>query len=198
LNFLAHFHLSGADRELAIGNFLGDFLRQNQVVELPTRIQQGFELHRFIDQFTDVHPIVARSKERARPTVHKYAPVLVDIYYDYFLANQWSNYSELSLREATQHYYNWIEHYMELLPSRALRFFGYVKQYDIFYAYQTHEGLHRTLSGMSRRASFVSNLEQGLEHLLAHEAAYEADFNVFYPELVAAVTQYIHTTTDHS
>ena len=192
MNFLAHFHLSGSDRELAIGNFLGDFLRQNKVVDLPIRIQEGFTLHQFIDQFTDAHPIVAQSKERARPAVHKYSPVLIDIYYDYFLANHWSDYNELSLRESTLNYYSWIDHYAELLPARATRFFEYVKHYDIFYAYQTHEGLNETLQGMSRRATFTSNLEQGLAHLLENEAAYEAEFNLFYPELVDAVRSQIN------
>jgi len=191
LNFLAHFHLSKNNPELAIGNYLGDFARQKEIEHLSEDMILGWKLHRFIDEFTDSHPVVLSSKEKARTVVKKYAPVLVDIYYDYFLANHWSSFSSISLRNATNIYYKWMQDSLDVLPKQALRFYQYAIQYDIFFAYRTYEGIEDVLKGMSHRASFESNLTDGVIHLKKYRSYYEEDFLTFYPELQKAVNTFL-------
>jgi acyl carrier protein phosphodiesterase len=191
LNFLAHFHLSQNNSELAIGNYLGDFARQKEIEHLSKDIVLGWKLHRFIDEFTDSHPVVLNSKEKARTVVKKYAPVLVDIYYDYFLANHWNSFSANSLRSDTDTYYKWMQDSIHVFPKRALRFYQYAIQYDIFYAYRTYEGLEDVLKGMSHRASFESNLTDGVVHLKKYRSHYEEDFLTFYPELQKVVKTFL-------
>src|SRR3954453_2663939 len=94
MNFLAHLYLSGNDPEIMVGNFLGDFVRGRNLLErYKKNIATGIELHRTIDEFTDTHPIVAQSKNRLREKYRHYAAVIVDIFYDHFLAKNWSEYS---------------------------------------------------------------------------------------------------------
>ena len=84
MNFLAHFHLSGENELIAIGNFLGDFIRGSELNSLPLTVQKGVYLHRFIDQYTDNHPVVRDLNKMLVPHFAKYAPVVSDIYFDYF------------------------------------------------------------------------------------------------------------------
>ena len=90
MNFLAHIYLSGDDPNIQLGNFIGDFVKgRNLVEQFGHEIAKGIELHRAIDEFTDKHPIVKLSKVRLREKYRHYAPVIVDIFYDHYLAKNW-------------------------------------------------------------------------------------------------------------
>ena len=89
MNHLAHFVLSGDDDDLAIGNFLADFITNRQLPDFTEGVQRGIHLHRAIDAFTDAHPVVKQSTKRLHPFHHKYSPVIVDVYYDFLLAKNW-------------------------------------------------------------------------------------------------------------
>src|SRR5688572_23493915 len=99
MNFLAHLYLSGDFDELMIGNFMADFVKGKPSPSIHPQIVKGIELHRQIDTYTDTHPIVKASKVRLQPTYRKYAGVIVDMYYDHFLAIHWQKYSSVSLHE---------------------------------------------------------------------------------------------------
>src|SRR5437588_3532737 len=88
-----------------IGNFSADFVKGKKKDEYPVRIRQGIELHRAIDDFTDHHAITARSKDRLRKKYGKYSGVITDLYYDHFLAADFSDYHELPLQEFSQRTY---------------------------------------------------------------------------------------------
>ena len=99
MNYLAHQFLSGTNKEIRVGNFLGDFMKGKDLEDFSGNILLGIELHRIIDEFTDTHEAVHRSKKILHSKQGKYASVLLDIYYDYFLAKNWSKYSEQPLKE---------------------------------------------------------------------------------------------------
>ena len=82
MNYLAHLFLSCQDEDLVIGNFIADSIRNKEVATFSPAIQQGISLHRKIDAYTDSHPIVRLSTRRLHPHHHKYAPVVIDIFFD--------------------------------------------------------------------------------------------------------------------
>jgi acyl carrier protein phosphodiesterase len=49
------------------------------------KIQNGITLHRAIDTFTDAHPVF-RESTKVTFRYHHYAGVIVDVFYDHFLA----------------------------------------------------------------------------------------------------------------
>jgi acyl carrier protein phosphodiesterase len=100
MNHLAHFVLSGGDADLAIGNFVADFITNRQLPDFSAGVQRGIWLHREIDAFTDSHPIVKQSTKRLHPFHHKYSPVIVDVYYDYLLAKNWDTFFELKIKNS--------------------------------------------------------------------------------------------------
>ncbi len=94
MNFLAHLYLSGNDEQLMIGNFIADSVKGSSYKNFPDGIKRGILLHRAIDFYSDNHSVFLKSVERLRPNYHKYAGVIVDIFFDHFLAKNWKEYSE--------------------------------------------------------------------------------------------------------
>ena len=90
MNYLAHLHLSGPDPELRTGNLIGDLvkgrLNHPRLSALPPPWLRGLALHRFIDHFTDTHPLAARSRQRfAAAGLGRLSGILTDVCYDCLL-----------------------------------------------------------------------------------------------------------------
>jgi len=192
MNFLAHFHLSGENESIAIGNFLGDFVRGSELASLPPTVQKGVLLHRFIDQFTDSHLHVKELNQIITPHFAKYAPVVSDIYFDYFLASNFSKFSEVPLREYTHTVYGIMERNLHIFPKRASRFYFFMIERDIFFEYGNKGGLQHVFNGLSSRASFDSKMENGATVLRKHEDELRQIFEGFYPELQKASQDYLN------
>ena len=105
MNFLAHIYLSGNNEKLMVGNFIGDFVKGNQLDSFEKEIKQGVQLHRAIDQYTDSHIVVSQSKDKLREKYRHYSGVIVDVYYDHFLSKNWSHYHAQDLKGFTEEFY---------------------------------------------------------------------------------------------
>tara|TARA_X000001036_G_scaffold222798_2_gene208529 strand:+ start:2996 stop:3583 length:588 start_codon:yes stop_codon:yes gene_type:complete len=193
LNYLAHIFLSGDNDLLKIGNFLGDFVRSKDQKNYHPQIQKGINLHRYIDHYTDTHAIVKKSKIRLRPKFGHYAPVIVDMYYDHFLALNWSKYAKVELEDFTYHFYNLTEKNKSILPEKAHHILYYMKRDNWLYEYRTLKGIGKALIGMSRRTKFVSKMESAIFELEENFSEYQKDFNCFFPKLRAGINNYITT-----
>lgn len=183
MNFLSHLYLSGKSEGLIIGNFIADSVKGSAFITFPDDIQKGILLHRKIDTFTDAHPVVEESKQRLRPKYKKYASVIIDIYYDHYLAVNWNDYSLISLDKYTKNIYEIIEQYKHTFPLKSQLFTKYMIEYDILSAYAQLDGIDRVLHGMSRRTSFVSNMEHAIHDLKEHYPLFEKEFKIFFPDL---------------
>jgi len=185
MNFLAHIYLSGEELgELMIGNFIADSVKGNEVNRFSEGIQRGIRLHRQIDEFTDHHPIVEESKHRLRPYYGKYASVIVDIFYDHFLALHWNKYSQIPLEDYASKIYSYIKPHLPELPERVNQFFPYMVEQNWLLNYAHFEGIEKVLQGMSRRAAFKSDMHLAIHDLKKDHKLYEREFILFFPELM--------------
>lgn len=184
MNFLAHLHLSGNDEAVMVGNFIGDFVKgRNLTEQFGEGIARGVALHRAIDEFTDRHPVVKQSKARLWPTYRHYSAVIVDIFYDHFLAADWNTYSPEPLDAYAQRAYQLMASHHHLLPEQVKYMLGYMTRGNWLLNYAEVEGIQRALTGMSRRASFESKMEQAVQDLRLHYNEFQSDFNAFFPLL---------------
>src|SRR5436190_15818450 len=140
MNFLAHIYLSGNDHQLMIGNFIADFVKGNKKNDYPDRIRKGIELHRMIDDFTDHHQYTEESKKRLRPKYHKYSGVIVDLYYDHFLAKDFPDFSALSLKDFSERTYRVLKEHWEILPRGVHYFLPFMIERNWLLNYATIEG----------------------------------------------------------
>ena len=185
MNFLAHAYLSGDDdKKLLIGNFIGDFIKGRQALSrFDPEIIRGVELHRAIDEFTDNHAIVHESKDRLRPKYRHYAAVIVDVFYDHFLAAQWARYHPRPLADFASETYKTIDTFSAILPLSFKQMLPYMISGNWLVNYAKITGVQRTLSGMASRSPYDSKMEQATNDLETHYSAFNDEFDRFFPEL---------------
>ena len=191
MNFLAHAFLSGNNDQLMVGNFIGDFVKGNQMHDLPIDIKKGVILHRAIDEYTDKHPTVRLSKNRLTNKYRHYAGVIVDVFYDHFLAHNWNEYHDSTLKDFTERTYHIVWSFEDILPARAKQVIPYMKRDNWLLKYAEIEGIHQALSGMSRRTKFQSKMEQASADLRSDYDLFKSDFDGFFPEIQEFVTSEI-------
>ena len=184
MNFLAHVSLSGNDPKLMVGNFIGDFVKgRNLLEQFESRIASGIELHRSIDEFTDSHPIVAKSKNRLRPTYRHYSAVIVDMFYDHLLAKNWDYYYDEFLPDFAERTYRTIESFDAILPTPVKFMLPYMTKGNWLVNYARLEGIERALTGMARRSKHESKMELAVNDLVNHYDEFTEEFSTFFPEL---------------
>jgi len=191
MNFLAHLYLSGKDPKRMVGNFMGDFVKGKEIDLLEPKIAEGVRLHRLIDEFTDLHPVVSQSKDRLREKYRHYAGVIVDIYYDHFLAALWSDYYSERLEDYAIHAYAVVRDHWEVLPPKAQFMFPFMERTNWLLSYSELKGIQRAMEGMARRTRFYSKMEESTQDLEKHYLAFQSEFQLFFPDLVNFVKEEI-------
>jgi len=191
MNFLAHIHLSGNDPNIMVGNFIGDFVKGKKVNNYESDITKGILLHRAIDYFTDTHPVVAISKGRLRNKYRHYSGVIVDIFYDHFLASNWRQYHSKSLEKFAEEAYHSVLSYKEILPEKALYVLKFMMKNNWLVSYASIEGISSVLYGMSRRTKYKSNMEKATKELVEYYDLFKREFEEFYPDLKEYASDYI-------
>ncbi len=183
MNFLAHIHLSGENELIKIGNFMADGVRGKQYENFPIDIQKGILLHRAIDTFTDAHPIFRQSTKKLHSRYHHYAGVIVDMYYDHFLAKNWKSYSTETLEKYTAQFYQSLLNNPTILTTKTQNLLPYMMEYNWLVNYQSINGLERILSQMDHRTKNQSLMRFATEELVAHYDEFEGEFSLFYNEV---------------
>ena len=189
MNFLAHALLSHATPELLIGGMLGDFVKGAVKDHYHPEVRAGILLHRAIDRYTDAHPLVHASRARVSPARRRFAGVLVDVFYDHFLARHWQRYSAVPLEEFTHQVYATLLPHLAGFPERLQRILPRMAADDWLASYAEIESVDAALHGIARRfARFARHgrvplLADGVQELLRNYSELEQDFLAFFPEL---------------
>src|SRR6476661_8265750 len=97
MNYLAHLFLAAETAESLIGNLAGDFVKGALGDRFPPAIAEGIRHHRRVDAFTDAHPSVAAFRRVLIPEHGHYGRVISDMFFDHFLAVDFSGYAQESL-----------------------------------------------------------------------------------------------------
>lgn len=187
MNYLAHLYLSGNDEQVATGNFIGDYVKGNQFKKYPEKIREGILLHRKIDTFTDTHPYVADAKALFRNDFGLYSGIVVDFFYDHFLAARWTNYSEISLRSFAKWVHATLLSNYSYLPSRVQGFLPFLIQHKRLESYASVNGTAEALKIMSRYSSLPDRVEDAQIILVENYDFLEANFTAFMQELMLFV-----------
>ena len=168
-----------------IGNFIADFVKGKKKDDYPEKIRKGIELHRAIDDFTDHHEITKRSKDRIRNKYSKYSGVIIDLFYDHFLAANFHEFHELSLQDFSQNTYAILMANKSILPEGVQYFLPFMMERNWLLNYATIDGIGRALTGLSKRVSFENKMDESVAELKEFYELFELDFRVFFPALIA-------------
>ncbi|NJD90846.1 MAG: DUF479 domain-containing protein [Geobacter sp.] len=186
MNFLCHMYLSGDDDQLMIGNFMGDFVKGRLGDRFPHRIGQGLALHRWIDSYASRSELFQQSRRRLDPHYGLYRGVLVDLFYDHFLAASWSSWSTEPLAAYLARTEAVLRANSSLLPERLQPLLPYIFS-DMLPSYAEVGGIGQALARMARRVRRANALAGGEAGLRRHYPALQADFNAFLPLIRTAI-----------
>jgi acyl carrier protein phosphodiesterase len=185
VNYLAHLFLAGGNPADLVGHMLGDFVKPREIAAYPPAIRAGIGMHQRVDAFSDQHPVFAASRRRFQPPYRRYGGILVDMAYDHFLAKHWDEYSpELGLPEFAQRTYAVLHQHRAILPERLQRMLPHMIAGDWLCSYRELANIGRALQGIARRLRHENPLPTAMATLQASYDGLEADFRLFFPELV--------------
>ncbi len=183
MNFLAHAHLSGNDEDIMFGNLIADSVKGDASQKYTGNILKGITLHRLIDTFTDNHPVHKRSRDLVREDYGKYSGIVVDLFYDHFLAANWSHFSDEHLKSFTARIYRMLTKRFFMLPPRTKRILPFMIGQDWLANYANFPGMENILYGMDKRTAFRSGMKDAVAVLQQHYTVLESDFFEFYGAL---------------
>jgi acyl carrier protein phosphodiesterase len=183
MNFLAHIYLSGDNDLLKIGNFMADSIRGHSYEDYPDEIKKGILLHRSIDSFTDMHPVYRQSKHRLHEKYGHYSGVIMDIFYDHFLAKNWSTYSDENLDDYAANFYLLLKENYDVLTERVKGMMPYMIARNWFVSYATIEGLEMIMFQMDHRTKNRVNMHESMVELQQHYDEFNQEFTIFFEEL---------------
>lgn len=188
MNYLAHAFLARHTPELLTGGMLGDFVKGALDDRYGPAVRAGIALHRAIDRYTDAHELAHASRALVSRERRRFAGILVDVFYDHFLARHWPRYSPLPLTAFTGEVYATLWPQRAGFPERLQRMLPWMRADDWLASYADIEAVDAALHGIARRLKRYPRavaLETGVEELLANYAALEAQFLAFFPQLHA-------------
>lgn len=185
MNFLAHLYLTQNKPELvSVGNFMADAVKGTKALELyPESIQQGIRIHRAIDSFTDTHHIFQQGTARLHANYGKFAPVIMDIFYDHLLALHWSDYNQQSLKDFSKEQYRLLTKHKLLMPDVTRKWLRYIKMENLLVNYASEAKIEQVLKRMDKRTGAISGMSSAINELRVYKSMLIIEFTEFMEEM---------------
>ena len=183
MNFLAHFHLSFGNTDLLHGQYIADEVKGKNYEQYSWPVQQGILLHRFIDHFTDTHPLCIELRAKLRAELGLLTPVAMDVFFDHILASNFEHYGSQTLEDFAEGVYQKLDERYSTFSTRMKITLDIMKQNNWLVMYKTISGTSTLLLQMSARLSYGKPLQQAPGILTRHYKEVMETFNLFYPEI---------------
>lgn len=184
-NFLAHAYLARHDDALRVGGLIGDFVKGPLPAGLPAALAAGVRLHRAIDSFADRHPAFNASRARLGARWRRVSGVMVDMFYDHFLACHWVRLHDEPLKHFTAETYALAQQFDTHLPARFAALLPRMRADDWLASYADAATIAHALDRIAQRLREPALLTGSGAALHEQRAALEADFLQFLPDAAA-------------
>lgn len=182
MNYLVHLYLAGDQPLRQLGSIMGDFVKGPIPSTYSAEIQVGLKLHRGIDALAQVSPSCRSSRQRIHPRFGHVRAIMVDIFYDHFLARNWRDYHAEPLEDYAARFYQVMQEQQHWLPPGLARIAPGMIERNWLIAYREKGAVDRALKHLASRLSRPTLLGQGLGELELHAAGFCKDFVQFMQE----------------
>lgn len=189
MNYLGHAFLSFGAADILTGNMIADHVKGKIALDnFPEGIKKGIQLHRRIDEHTDLHPATLRAKLLFREDYGLYAGPIVDTLYDHFLATDPAIFAKPeALKAFTQNSYTQIAGYAPYFPPKFAAYFPSMQAHDWLYNYRTLKGMERSLGGLVRRAGHMPPADKAYEIFVANYYQLNQCYFEFIDDIISFV-----------
>jgi acyl carrier protein phosphodiesterase len=188
MNLLAHAYL-GRDLTLESNafNVLWDFVSRDYLQDSRNVVLLGRQRHILIDKMADTQPWFVRSRKLFSAERQKAAPILIDIFADYLLIQQWDQFAQA---DAEDHIGEFLKDLCEGAASeggKVLYMAEIIRDQRWFDDYRSVEGLGRILDRVARRATpRLAGLLTGAEEELRRR---EEEIQEGFPDFMKTLDQ---------
>ena len=136
---------ASADR---VGGLIGDFVKGPLPGNLAPDLAAGVALHRRIDSFAETHPAFRASRARVSAERRRVAGIMVDLFYDHFMAIHWSRFHAAPLSAYVAGLYRLLAD-EPCLPERFREFLPRMREEDWLSGYRSVERIAGALDRMA-------------------------------------------------
>jgi len=184
VNYLAHLYLSDPEPLAWSGSLMGDFVKGPIPQSLPRQLARHLRLHRRIDAYTQQSSAFQDSRRRLDPRFRYARSILVDVFYDHFLAQQWPDFADISLFDYSQLVYRGLQQCFTHLPPPLQQLLPRMIEHNWLYSYRRPEVVERVLRRLEERLKHRFPLADGYRELGRLRNVLEEDFAAFMIEIV--------------
>lgn len=177
MNYLAHALLAEPYAHSLIGNIAGDLVKGPLDGHgLHPRVADGVRRHRKVDLLTDRHPTYVQLRS-AFPAGHRrYAGIVLDVLFDYFLTRHWDRFSVWTHDEFLDAVYDVLRDRSGLLPAGLAVVAPRWVEADWLRVYARRDGIAAVLERTAARLRRPVDLVSMLTVVDRDEAVFEAGF----------------------
>lgn len=193
MNYLAHSYLAFGHEEHITGQFIADDIKGKKYLEYSPGIQHGILTHRFVDSFTDQHPVCHELRALLRPKLGLYSGVALDVIFDHLLASQWERHHEDELPFYIENVYSTLHRNSGIMSEKMQFILGKMIEHNWLGRYPSTEGIILTMRQMASRVPAGTVLLESPEILDRHRKTFDEAFDVFFPELISATQAKLNT-----
>jgi len=187
MNYLAHLYFSDSEPLAWAGSLMGDFLKGPLPEDLDPQLLKHLKLHRRIDSYTCENQHFQVSCKRLGEQYRFGRGILIDVFYDHFLACRWSEFSDTSLEEFSHNAYEGLTACRHMLPEGLQNLLPRMVRDNWLVSYREEQVVSRVLGSLERRIKHRLPLAHGIDDLQAQRSQLEADFTAFMRDADAFV-----------
>ena len=147
-------------------------------------------MHRFVDRFTDNHVLIKTSKDRIRKHFRLLSGVLIDVFYDHFLAKNFELIANISLEEFCEYIYKTLEKNISELPTRLQLFVPVMIRENILLSYRKLSGVQTALTRINMRVTKKFSVGLAMAILNDLYEFLENDFRQYFPCVINVTESY--------
>ena len=113
------------------------------------------------------------------------------MFYDYFLANNWANFSDISLEDFCNNIYKIVSKHSGDIPKESLIISTYMIRDNWLLSYREKDNIRGALEGMSKRMKYYFPMDKAVDELENNPDLYNQEFLMFFPLLIQYVAPFI-------